>query len=100
MKTVICLLIIALTVATGVAKEPSQRGSRDGTTKDRAIIMTGSREALGAKKLDAFRRRYPDANFLSGSMWFEDYHGRHLDCMTLPTSHGKRTMYFDITDVK
>jgi len=103
-------LFVALTFVFFVSRitaQPAQeqpKAGRDGSTFERAIIMRGSDKTFDAAASKIIKRYYPDAKIrvpiapvISGAPGSS----RYIQEITFDTaSHGRHTMYFDVTDVK
>ena len=103
-------LLIALAFALLVSRitaEPAHeqpKPGRDGSTFERAIIMRGSDKTFDAAAYKIIKRYYPDAKIrvpIAPIIAGAPGSPRYIQEITFDTaSHGRHTMYFDVTDVK
>ena len=92
-------LVFAVMFLTAVANAATDT-RRDGSTEDRAIIMKGSLVSFENAAYRIIRQRYPDAKQppLKRAVTFDGH--TYIARVVFDTfSHGRHTMYFDITHV-
>jgi hypothetical protein len=90
-------------IATCEAKEPKASSSpvRDGSTPDKAVIITAPLKEYVGKEWDWIAKHYPGSSMLPYEQALL-FHGKgYVDSITFTTARGTRqTVYFDISGVK
>jgi hypothetical protein len=96
---IFCLAVIATCEAKG--PKGSSSPVRDGSTPDKAVIITGPLKQYVAKESDWIAKHYPGSTMLPYEQELL-FHGKgYVDSITFTTARGTRqTVYFDISDVK
>ena len=96
-----CLLLVA-SIAIAHAKEPKRRSTavHDGLTIDTPIVIKAPLKKYVDVEWAYIKKRYPDAQEFPGEQAMLIHGDGYVDAMTFTTSHGKKTMYFDISGVK
>jgi hypothetical protein len=106
MKRLLVIIAFALLASRSPAElaHEQPKAGRDGSTFERAIIMRGSDKTFDAAVSKIIKRYYSDAKIrvpIAPIIAGAPGSSRYIQEITFDTaSHGRHTMYFDITDVK
>ena len=98
----LAVALLVVTAAVCGAKEPKQRGSvvRDGSTPERAVIITGPLKQYVTKERAWIAKHYPGSSRFPGNQALLIHGDGYVDSITITTADGKqKTIYFDISRV-
>jgi hypothetical protein len=97
----VAVVLRATSVALCDAKDPNaHKVVRDGSSFDKAIIVTDHGPNEVKWEVAQMRRFHPDAEILPVEQGLASHNGRLYDVWVLKTPHGEVIMFFDIGEDK
>jgi hypothetical protein len=99
------MIVPIISALAGCVISSGSGTARDGSTIETAIIIAPPPNTADAREWAEIKKRFPDARPLKTERprleWRTTselaYRGHIIDPRTFATSHGPRTMYFDVT---